>query len=96
LNTPDWYIQENAQVFQSMHAQIQKQFKHMDAKLETLHKIVHIVETDTFALAHSNYKPMHCGIHCTLMKLYAWMWFEFGILIFGIGFKICGTMQFCC
>jgi hypothetical protein len=52
-----------------VHEQIQKQFKYMDAKLETLHKVVHIVEMDTFALAHSNYKPTHCGIRDTLMKL---------------------------
>jgi hypothetical protein len=52
-----------------MHTQIQKQFKLMDTKLETLHKIVHIVEMDTFALAHSNYKPTHYGICDTLIKL---------------------------
>jgi hypothetical protein len=41
----------------------------MDAKLETLHKIVHIVEMDTFVLAHSNNKAMHCKVRDTLIKL---------------------------
>jgi hypothetical protein len=70
LNTLDRYSQENAQVFQSMHTQIQKQFKHRDTKLDTQHKIVHIVEMDTFGLAHSNYKPTHCRIWDTLINLY--------------------------
>jgi hypothetical protein len=43
LNTLDRYIQENAQVFQSMHTQVQKQFKPMHCRIcDTLMKLVHL------------------------------------------------------
>jgi hypothetical protein len=76
LNTLDRYIQENAQVFQSMHKQIQNQFKHMDAKLETVHKIEHIcgngylcislLQLQTHALKNTQHSYETCSLECDL------------------------------
>jgi hypothetical protein len=63
------FIQQNAKEFQSIDATIRKQMKNMDAKLQNIHKTVHIVQTDTFAMAHKQYQLNYCGFTDAISKL---------------------------